>query len=630
MWFPGAPCGMTAIVWRSLRLRLIFLCFVGFAGNTLPGFGAAPELTRSLRVACEFARPRIESIQGTAAVSVDQCDLRWKAGDPVLPFRTIWVLLPPGSRLDEVAAAFPSDPVLLDGVWKVELGRPPAASRPQGGRAATLPNPGGGASAGQPKTEYPIDPVQRVSVQRLAGCDVAILRVFPVRYRPADGRLLYTPRVELVLTVWTVGKQSQPPWFPRGAEVAWREVAARVLNPELLTEYRSLLPKPASLAPACEYLLLTRESLLPAFQPLLDQKKREGLSVKAETVERIVGTGAGRDTPEKIRHYIRAACADWGVRYVLLGGDTAAIPCRYAFVYRGQAESESLVPADLYYACLDGSWNRDGNQRWGEATDGEDGGDVDLLAEVEVGRAPVETREEAEAFVEKTLRYAAAGNRNTNQALLLASCLEQGDAQGGEMLDPLAPLLARCAVTRLDDRPFKTPQWGASQALEALNRSPHLVLYTGHGASDQIMRLSPKHLGGLTNQDLFLAASVGCDAGRFDNDPFSPDSIGEELVKLPRHGACAGVFNSRWGWYEPRREWRYSGEFQIKLLEQLLRRGAPSLGAACQTARQEMLGHLEAGGLMPYRWCYYEITLFGDPHLPVRLPVVAGQTAALK
>jgi hypothetical protein len=30
-----------------------------------------------------------------------------------------------------------------------------------------------------------------------------------------------------------------------------------------------------------------------------------------------------------------------------------------------------------------------------------------------------------------------------------------------------------------------------------------------------------------------------------------------------------------------------------------------------------MLGHVETSGLMPYRWCFYEITLFGDPHTPV-------------
>ncbi len=36
----------------------------------------------------------------------------------------------------------------------------------------------------------------------------------------------------------------------------------------------------------------------------------------------------------------------------------------------------------------------------------------------------------------------------------------------------------------------------------------------------------------MTNEDLFLAYSVSCHAGRFDNDPFSPDSIAEELVKL--------------------------------------------------------------------------------------------------
>jgi hypothetical protein len=180
-------------------------------------------------------------------------------------------------------------------------------------------------------------------------------------------------------------------------------------------------------------------------------------------------------------------------------------------------------------------------------------------------------------------------------------------------------------VARLDDLTLTTPPWKAVDAIDAMNRSPHLVLYNGHGDTDKIMRLSTGDLNALTNQDLFLAYSVGCNAGQFDNDRFSPDSIGEELVKRPRFGAFAAVFNSRAGWYEARREERYSGEFQTKFFQQLLKKGQTRLGTACQVAKHEMLGHIEASGIMPYRWCYYEIILFGDPHVSLKLPGAASQ-----
>ena len=32
---------------------------------------------------------------------------------------------------------------------------------------------------------------------------------------------------------------------------------------------------------------------------------------------------------------------------------------------------ETYLPSDLYYSCLDGTYNYDGDDRWGEPTDGD-------------------------------------------------------------------------------------------------------------------------------------------------------------------------------------------------------------------------------------------------------------------
>jgi len=398
-------------------------------------------------------------------------------------------------------------------------------------------------------------------------------------------------------------------------------VASWVDNPEMLSEYRAL--QTATFPPATEtvdYVIVTSASLAPAFQPLVEQKERDGLSVKLETMETISASQPGRDAPEKLRNYIRHACADWGVQYVLLGGDVDVVPCRYAYIPRRLPERDCLLPCDLYYACLDGSWNRDGDARWGETTDGESGGDVDLLAEVDVGRAPVDTPDEAAAFVQKTQRYEQQGPQHPETVLLLAASLEKGAAQGGAILDSLLPALTRFSLRSLDDRPYTTPQWHASQVLRELNAGPHLVLYNGHADADSVMRLSRGDLQSITNEDAFILCSVGCNAGQFDNDSFSPDSIGEELVSRPESGAVAAVLNSRWGWYDAQQEWKYSGEFQANFVKELMRSGQPGLARACQLAKISMLGHVENRGTMTYRWCYYGLTFFGDPHLSFKLP----------
>lgn len=53
---------------------------------------------------------------------------------------------------------------------------------------------------------------------------------------------------------------------------------------------------------------------------------------------------------------------------------------------------DNNIPADLYYACLDGTFDNNENGIYGEVADAEPGKlDIDLLAEVCVGRAPVDS-----------------------------------------------------------------------------------------------------------------------------------------------------------------------------------------------------------------------------------------------
>jgi hypothetical protein len=361
---------------------------------------------------------------------------------------------------------------------------------------------------------------------------------------------------------------------------------------------------------------------------LVDRKVQDGLSVRTETVESITNAYAGRDVPEKIRNCIRYAYTNWGIQYVLLGGDTQIVPCRYAYAYVDSG-ADTSIPCDLYYACLDGSWNGNNNSQWGEPTDGEGGGDVDLLAEVFVGRAPVDTVAEVSTFVEKSVRYEAQGPGDAPTALFVAEFLGSfptGPAQGGDMFDPLLPYFPAYQVSWLDDRPSTTPQWTKAEAINALNRSPHFALFNGHGTSDILLGVyAPARtievidLDSLTNQRPFLAYSVGCDVGQFDNFYLLPDCIGEELVKRHARAAFAAVFNSRVGFYDPQEEWKYSGEFQLKFFDQMLTRGRTGLGVANQLSKHDMVGHIETASPMAYRYCYYEITLFGDPHTAIQV-----------
>lgn len=577
--------------------------------------------TEAQSVVIGFGLPTVASAGTYATVKIPGCQLSQRPGEPRLPFRTLRLLVPTGSRVEQISARPLGEPVVLEtGQW-VEHGRLPVATavapnQPTAATPSVAPEP----DIYHSDAPYPAARVELLSIQHLAGNAVALARVYPIQYLPEQGILVFTPQLLLEWTVRAEPATASSVVVPRRGDRFRAHLEVVVDNPEFLANVTPAIPNGQGGGGLVDYLVVTRSNLVAAFQPLVDRKVQQGLVVEVATVETITDTTAGRDVPEKIRNYIRTVYTTSSLSYVLIGGDTQVVPCRYAYANMGGlVPLNTTIPCDLYYACLDGSWNGNGNNLWGEATDGEDGGDVDLLAEVAVGRAPVDTPAEATAFVAKTLRYESQPHPQTTNALFMAEFLQDfpsGPAQGADMFEPLQPFFQGYTVTWLDDSPFTTPQWNRADALQSLNTSPHLALYNGHGDVDTMMRMSTSDLDFLVNQWPFLVYSVGCNAGEFDNDKFSPDSIGEELVKRDVTGAFAAILNSREGWYDPTNEWQYSGEFQTQFFDHLLNRLETNLGVANQLAKHDLVGLVETTGpIMTYRWCYYEITLFGDPHL---------------
>src|SRR5580765_5542607 len=162
---------------------------------------------------------------------------------------------------------------------------------------------------------------------------------------------------------------------------------------------------PSLLGSPVEYLIVTTDALVPAFQRLADWKTASGVPAAVRTLSFIREQyPVAVDDPERIRNFVRDAYSRWGTRWVLLGGDTELLPPRIAHV---EFLDDEFVPTDLYFSCLDGNWNADGDSTFADAFAGsfDPGDDADLLPEVYVGRAPVVTPVDAELFVKKTLTY---------------------------------------------------------------------------------------------------------------------------------------------------------------------------------------------------------------------------------
>jgi len=605
-----APCRQT--------VALSILVVLWAAGEAALG-AAAPQ---KLVVPYTFDALQTLGAGDYTRVSVRGCARSRRVGEPTLPLRVARLVLPPGSKVTGVEARPLAD------VRTVGIGRPVEFGRvaiPLGSNEARV---AAARAADRPKPEvyasdqaYPRNQAELLSVQRMCGYDIAFVRLSPVQYSPKANRLLFCPRLELTVHVAPQGG-AIPAFRPRTADA--RRVAAAVDNPEALGG----IPPDGGAAttggavPAdgpYDYLLVTSTTLSTTFQTLATHKAGLGLAVRVATMETDVAGQPGADTQEKLRNYIKYAYDNWGVQYVLLGGDVSIIPARGAYGHVSGAAAlgdyyDDTIPCDLYYACLDGPWNNDGDARWGEPNDGAGGGEVDLLPEVYLGRAPVETEAEAQRFVNKTIAYENNPHPNPDTALLLGESLG-GGAQGGDGLDPLLPHLSGYLVNWLDDR---VAVWsGTSDCLPALNASPHLVAHSGHTNWNYALRLGNGNLASLTNPGLFLAHSIGCYPGAFDYS----DAFAEVMNIGNAAGAFAVVMNSRYGWYNPTFEWMFSGEFQETFFDNLLTKTYHNVGVAHQLSKVDMVGqveHVDDADGMVYRWCYFEITLFGDPHTPIK------------
>lgn len=84
----------------------------------------------------------------------------------------------------------------------------------------------------------------------------------------------------------------------------------------------------------------------------------------------------------------------------MLGGDNSIVSVMEIPVSVGSKRVR--IPADLYYACLDGNleWDENGNHFYGEVEDS-----VNLVPTVYLTRVPIRTANDVSAFVNKLLRY---------------------------------------------------------------------------------------------------------------------------------------------------------------------------------------------------------------------------------
>jgi hypothetical protein len=375
----------------------------------------------------------------------------------------------------------------------------------------------------------------------------------------------------------------------------------------------------------------------------------KGITAQLVTTDSISGAVSGYDLQEKIRNYIISQYQNNSIEYVLLAGNPALVPSRgfYCHVQSGGGYDDWDIPADLYYSGLDGNYDLNGNHIYGEIADS-----ADLLPDIAVARFTVDDTAGLHRLIRKTIAY------QTNPVLgelkrpfMVAEYLYPDPLTfGGPYMDLMIDNhndngyfthgipSATNSIEKLYDTIISNPPlvywtWDKAALIAKLNQGKTFINHLGHANTSYMLRL---YTSDITNLNFNLVNGIdhnyqilytqGCYCGAFDQT----DCIAVKSVSIDNF-LVAGVFNSRYGWFDEGTTDGPSEHLEREFVSTLYTDTLPErhLGEAQRLSKVKtapwvtMPGEFEPGA---QRWCHYCCNAFGDPALEIWTDEPSGFT----
>lgn len=571
-----------------------------------------------------FAQPRIEQSGMFQTVVFDQTLQSGIAGEPMLPYHQVALLMPPGETANAISITG-EDLTVLPGSFNLRPQQPPLPLSEK-----VIPEFLRHPAVYQRNAPYPAQQAGHLISAFLNGYSFALSTFTPVIYNPALGTISYYKKVTVNIITSPDPKATKSLSMLPVSKTALNRVKALAQNPALIDRY----PARSPLKTAYEILIVTPAQFETGFQNLITWYNGINRQTQLVTTEFIAGSMPGQDLQEKIRNFIIQEYQTNGIEHVILGGDVEHVPYRgfYCYVQSGSGYEDYNIPADLYYSALDGNWNTNGDNKWGEP------GEDDLLPEISVGRMPFSTAAELANSVHKSVSYQddPVPDELMNPILVSEYLYNDPVTWGSVYLELL--------VDEHDDNGYSTygiPSvhndiermhdtvgytWTTTELYNALNQGRSFIHHSGHSSNNYMMRL---YSWDITNQNFYnidginhnyqLMYTHGCLCGAFDDN----DCIAEKGVNLEKW-LVGGAFNSRYGWFNQGQTEGPSAHLHREFISALYNPDPDSaclqLGMAHTMSKIKtapwigLPGEFEPGA---QRWCFYDCNILGDPALTI-------------
>lgn len=542
-------------------------------------------------------------------------------GEPALPWYGVKLLLPLGNSASDLKVSLSQPKVyrLDKPVFPIQEQHPLSLA---GNASFTEPS----ALIYNSDTAFPAQAHNGLSTHFFAGHPIAFTAVCPFSYNPVRKELTFYAQATVTIEPQSDERASAALGLLHKEAFIAQRLSNFVDNTEQIPRYESRTT-------GYEYIIIHDSAKTAQWLPLKDLYSMKGYNVLMKPVQDILANTAGADAQAKIRNYLISMYSSNSLKYVLLAGDTDLIPHRGMYVNMGTgSEVDSDIPADMYYSCLDGNWNNDNDNYWGEIFEG------DMAPEFAIGRICYNDDTEVANQINKSMSYQISPvEAETKSALFVGEWLWDGPTWAGDYMDEMiggssahgyttVGVPTTWNISTLYDRTYgAADSWGANQLRPLLSQGPNLVNHLGHSNTTYNMRLSTSQVSASTitnngaNHNFSIYFSQGCYAGAFDNrdtgvGQYVGDCIAEKFTSIST-AAAAMIAHSRYGWGSQGSTDGASQYIHRQYVDAIFGENISELGWTLVDSKIDNIPFLNNQPVM--YWVDYETNLLGDPALMI-------------
>ncbi|PKN78738.1 MAG: hypothetical protein CVU48_07410 [Candidatus Cloacimonetes bacterium HGW-Cloacimonetes-1] len=473
---------------------------------------------------------------------------------------------------------------------------------------------------------FPADCSNGIRTEYLSGQPIAFTAITPFDYNPVKNELTHYHNIRVIVETQTSERSMAAMSLLKQERFISDYIKKSVDNPELVPNYDVRTVN-------YEYIIVIDQAKYTQWLPLQDLYEQRGLNVLIKSIQEITATYPGADTQAKLRNYFIDMYANNSLRYVLLAADTEIIPHRGFYVnFSGGDQVDADIPADMYYSCLDGTWNNDNDAYWGEIYE------TDMAPEFAIGRFCYNNNTEIANFINKVMMYQIAPvESQVKTVLMVGEWLWDGPTWGGDYMDEMIVgsdmhgystigVPSTWDISTMYDRTYGYENgWTGSQLRSLLSQGPNLINHLGHSSTNYNMRMSNNQVTAtnITNNgathNYSIDFSQGCYAGAFDNrdtevGSYVSDCIAEKFTSIAT-SAVGMIAHSRYGWGTQGSTDGASQYLHRQYMDAIFGENIHELGFTLVDSKIDNIPFITNSPVM--YWVTYETNLLGDPAMMI-------------